>query len=139
MPTRTSEAKWTGSLHEGEGNLTLGSGEYEGQYTFASRFKDEEGTNPEELIGAAESGCFSMALSMMLGEEGYTPDYIHTKSKVHIDPEELEITRIMIETEAEVEGIDQDEFIELAMRAKEECPVSKVLGGTRIDMEANLS
>ena len=101
MPLRTAEAVWQGKLPEGKGNMKLGSGAYEGEYSFASRFQESRGTNPEELIGAAHAGCFSMALSHMLGQAGYNPERIHTAAKVHLDKvgDGFKITAIELETE----------------------------------------
>jgi len=118
--------------------MDLGSGAYSGAYSFVSRFEEGEGTNPEELIGAAHAGCFSMALSGELTEGGYDAERITTEAHVHLDGESLTIDRITLEVEAEVPGIDEDEFLELARSAKENCPVSKVLAGAEIEMNATL-
>ena len=106
MPLRTAEAVWQGKLPEGKGNMKLGSGAYEGEYSFASRFQESRGTNPEELIGAAHAGCFSMALSHMLGQAGYNPERIRTAAKVHLDrvSDGFKITAIELETEAKVQA-----------------------------------
>src|SRR3954451_7276407 len=109
MPTRNASARWEGPFKSGGGTRKLGSGAYEGPYSAASRFEDGEGTNPEELIGAAHAGCFSMALSLALGNEGHEPEQIDTDAAVHIDPAEgggFEITRIELSTRAKVPGID---------------------------------
>mgnify|MGYP001562276355 CR=1 FL=1 len=102
MTTRTSSAEWKGTLKEGAGTMKLASGAYEGPYTFASRFESGKGTNPEELIGAAHAGCFSMALSAMLGKAGYSPKKIQTDAKVHIEKvgEGFKITKIELHTVA---------------------------------------
>jgi osmotically inducible protein OsmC len=120
--------------------MKLGSGGFEGPYSFASRFKDEPGTNPEELIGAAHAGCFSMALSHSLSEAGHIPDVIHTKAKVHIDQvaDGFKITTIELETEGVVPGIEEQEFLDLAGAAKEGCPVSQALAGADIKLQARL-
>src|SRR3954453_18219945 len=116
MATRTSSAVWEGNLKEGKGTMKVGRAGYEGPYSFASRFENGTGTNPEELIGAAEAGCFSMALSANLSKAGHPPKRINTTAKVN--PGQVgagfKITSIDLETEAEVPGIDQARFKELA-------------------------
>lgn len=134
MATRVSEAQWEGNLREGSGRLKLGSGVLDCEYTFASRFEMAKGTNPEELIGAAHAGCFSMALSGMLSAGGYTPKRVHTTAKVFIEKvgEGWEITKIELVTEAEVPLIDDAMFQEFARQAKEGCPVSKALAAVPV-------
>jgi lipoyl-dependent peroxiredoxin len=129
MPTRTGNAEWNGDLKSGRGRVALGSGAWEGQYSFGSRFQEGTGTNPEELIAAAHAACFSMALSNILAEAGHTAEAVKTNARVHLEmggggPS---IRRIELETEAAVPGIDRDEFQKHAEAAKEGCPVSKVL------------
>ncbi len=138
MPVRTSEATWEGNLRDGKGDMTVGEGAYEGEFTYVSRFEDgEEGkTNPEELIAAAHAGCFSMALSNQLADSGFEPERVHTQAHVHL--EGTEITRIVLEVEAEIPDIDEAEFMEQAQDAKENCPVSKALAGPEIELEATL-
>ena len=133
MVERTAEAEWKGSLREGSGTMTLGSGAFEGPYSFKSRFENGKGTNPEELIAAAHAGCFSMALSLALGQAGFTPRRIHTTAKAHIEPTDggFKITRIDLDTEAEIPGIDDEKFQEQAQAAKQGCPVSRALAGRR--------
>jgi osmotically inducible protein OsmC len=140
MPVRTAEAHWEGSLQEGQGSVKLGSGVFEGAYSFGTRFQDEMGTNPEELIGAAHAGCFSMAFSAMLGEQDYKPSMIETSAEVAIEKEGdgFAIPRIKLTMKAEVPGIDQDTFQSIAQQAKEGCPVSKALAGTDIELDAQL-
>lgn len=140
MPVRKAEAEWKGNLNRGSGRMKLGSGAFEGSYSFVSRFKDEPGTNPEELIGAAHAGCFSMALSHMLAESGHIPDVVHTTAKVHIDKVEggFKITTIELQTEGKVPGIDEKTFQETAEAAKEGCPVSQALAGVDIRLQAKL-
>jgi osmotically inducible protein OsmC len=140
MTTRTSEAQWQGSLKEGQGTMKLGSGAFEGPYSFPSRFESGTGTNPEELIGAAHAGCFSMALSAGLGQAGFTPNRIHTTAKVHLGAVSggFAITKIELETEADIPGIDAAAFQEQAETAKKNCPVSKALAGTDISLVAKL-
>lgn len=139
MAIRHAEAVWEGSLREGEGTMRLGSGAYEGSYTFASRFEEGVGSNPEELIGAALAGCFSMALSGELNKAGLTPRRIHTKAQVHLQKVDGKqtITRIHLDTEAEAPGADQQVFLEKAQAAKEGCPVSRSLA-VEITLDARL-
>ena len=140
MPVRTAEAEWKGNLSRGSGRMKLGSGAFEGSYSFPSRFEEGPGSNPEELIGAAHAGCFSMALSHILSEAGHIPDVVHTTAKVHIDKVEdgFKITSIELQTKGKVPGIDEETFWEKAEAAKEGCPVSQALAGTEITLEAEL-
>ncbi|MFO7278796.1 MAG: OsmC family protein [Thermoanaerobacterales bacterium] len=141
MPARTAFARWDGSLREGAGTVRLGSGAFEGRYSFASRFEDGPGTNPEELIGAAHAGCFSMALTAGLERAGYRPALVETTATVHVERGEdgFRIPRIELDCTAAVPGIDDDEFQAQATAAKEGCPVSKALAGTEITLTARLS
>lgn len=140
MPVRKAEAVWEGNLLKGRGKMKLGSGAFEGAYSFSSRFEDGTGTNPEELIGAAHAGCFSMAFSLFLEKAGYTPEYIRTAAKVHIDRvgEGFRITSVELDTEAKVPGIDEKTFQQQAEDAKTGCPVSQALAGTEIRLNARL-
>lgn len=140
MPTSKAEATWNGDLKNGNGTMKMDSGSYEGPYTFASRFENGEGTNPEELIGAAHAGCFSMALSLELSEAGYEPKSIDTRAEVtfKVIDGAPGITKIELVTEADVLDIDSDTFQEFAEGAKEGCPVSKALAGTDITLDATL-
>jgi lipoyl-dependent peroxiredoxin len=127
MAVRSANAVWKGTLKEGSGHLKLGSGRYEGPYTYASRFEEaEDGTNPEELIGAAHAGCFSMFLAALLTNNDLTATRIETTAKVHLGAGPT-INKIELNCEAEVPGIDQAKFDELAAEAKANCPVSKAL------------
>jgi len=141
MPVRTATARWEGSLQDGKGTMRLGSGAYEGQYSFSSRFEEGTGTNPEELIGAAHAGCFSMALSAGLSREGHPPDRVETTARVHLDKvgEGFRITRVDLDCEAGVPGIDEVMFREAAEVAKANCPVSQALAGAEITLEARLT
>lgn len=140
MPARTAEAQWNGSLMDGKGEMKLGSGAFSGPYSFRSRMQDGAGTNPEELIGAAHAGCFSMALSAQLGAAGFTPNHIHTTAKVHFDKqgEGFAITKIELATEASIPNIDDATFQQQADGAKKNCPVSKALAGVDIQLTAKL-
>ncbi len=137
MPIRKSEAKWTGTLKDGKGTMKLGSGAFEGLYSFGSRFEEGVGTNPEELIGAAHAGCFSMALSAALEKAGHPVEYVHTVAKVRLEKQEagFKITRIDLETEGKVPGIDEKTFNEHAEGAKKNCPVSQALAATEITLK----
>ena len=126
MPVRKSTAEWRGTIKEGAGTMRLASGRYEGPYTFSSRFEEAAGTNPEELIGAAHAGCFSMFLAALLSDKGYKPERINTSAAVRIG-EGPTINRIVLDTEAVVPGVSEAEFQELAAQAKAGCPVSKAL------------
>ncbi len=140
MAVRKAEATWVGNLREGKGTMKFGSGAYEGAYSFASRFEDGEGTNPEELIGAAHAGCFSMALSSGLGKAGYTPIRIFTRAEVTLGKvdEKNRITHIHLVTEASVSGISLEKFLEIAEATKEGCPVSAALKSVPITLDASL-
>ncbi len=140
MPTRDARAKWKGTLKQGQGTITLGSGAFEGNYSYGTRFENASGTNPEELIAAAHAGCFSMALSMLLEQAGHPPKEIRTRAEVKLEKvgDGFAITHVLLKTEAEVPGMDAAGFREQAEAAKKGCPVSKALAGTRIDLEAEL-
>ena len=137
---RTSKAQWNGTLKDGKGTVSLGSGAYDGQYSFSSRFESGTGTNPEELIAAAHAGCFSMALSAQLGKAGFTPTRISSDAKVHLEKvgEGFSITKIELVTEGVVPGIDEATFLEHAEGAKKGCPVSRALGAVEITLDAKL-
>jgi osmotically inducible protein OsmC len=139
MPVRKSEAAWRGTLKEGSGSLKVASGLYEGPYTFSSRFEEGAGTNPEELIGAAHAACFSMFLAALLTENGFEPERIATSASVHLGAGPM-IKRIVLECEASVAGVTEEDFQGLAARAKEGCPVSIALAGVpEINLVAKLS
>ncbi len=141
MPVRDANAEWKGQLQDGNGTMALGSGAFEGQYSFGSRFEEGTGTNPEELIGAAHAGCFSMAFAGELGNAGHDPQRVATAARVHIDKsdEGFTITKIELKTEAEVPGIDEDEFQRIAEEAKAGFPVSRALTGVEIELDAKLA
>ena len=137
MTVRTSSAEWKGTLKEGTGTMRVGSGAYEGPFTYASRFESGPGTNPEELIGAAQAGCFSMFLSALLTKAGFPPTRISTTADVHLG-EGPTIHLIELTTEAEVPNISEAEFLEQANAAKQNCPVSKALTGPELKLKAIL-
>ncbi|MFO7846492.1 MAG: OsmC family protein [Balneolaceae bacterium] len=141
MPTRTATAKWEGDLKNGSGTLNTESGVVEAKYNFESRFETGDETNPEELIGAAHAGCFSMALSNELASAGHDPKSVETKAEVNLDlsGDGPEITTIRLISSAHVPGIDKDEFMKIANGAKEGCPVSKVLAGAKIELDITLN
>jgi osmotically inducible protein OsmC len=141
MPTRKAEAEWKGNLAEGSGRLKVGSGAFDGPYSFKSRFEEgQSATNPEELLGAAHAGCFTMALTAQLSRARLTPESIHTEASVKLEKvgEAFSITQIVLETEAEVQGIDNATFQKYALDAKQNCPLSKALAGTEIHLIAKL-
>ena len=141
MPKRTAEARWDGSLQEGNGTMRMASGALEGPYSFQSRFEEGDGTNPEELIAAAHAGCFSMALSGELGRAGHSAESVETTATVHVDKVEqgFAITRIELETRARVPGVSEDEFQQAAEGAKKGCPVSQALAAVpSIELRASL-
>jgi osmotically inducible protein OsmC len=140
MALRSAQAVWTGDLKSGKGTMKLGSGAWEGPYSFSSRFEEGTGSNPEELIGAAHAGCFSMAFSAGLGKAGFTSKRIQTEASVSLQKAEdgFKIARIDLTTEAEVPGIDEKTFQEEAQKAKAGCPVSRALAGVQINLTARL-
>jgi lipoyl-dependent peroxiredoxin len=141
MKIRKSTAVWNGSLRDGSGRLQLGSGAFEGEYSYVSRFEEGPGTNPEELIGAAHAGCFTMFLSGQLTREGYTVNTIRTTAAVHLgrDDQGPKITLIELETEAEIPQIEDEAFQTIADRSKQLCPVSRALAATEIHLSARLA
>lgn len=140
MPVRKASAVWNGTLKEGNGTMKMQSGAYEGKYSFGSRFQEDPGTNPEELIAAAHAGCFSMALSGALTKSGFTPERVETSAKAHLEKvgEGFKITRIQLTCQASVPGIDDAAFQEIAAGAKAGCPVSQALAGVDISLDAQL-
>ena len=140
MPVRKASAVWNGTLKEGNGTMKMQSGAYEGKYSFGSRFEENPGTNPEELIAAAHAGCFSMALSGGLTKAGFTPERVETSAQAHLEKvgEGFKITRIQLNCQATVPGIDDAAFQELAAGAKAGCPVSQALAGVDISLDAQL-
>lgn len=140
MPTRQSQAEWKGTLKDGNGTVTVGKGAWEGKYSFPSRFEDGTGTNPEELVAAAHAACYSMALSAGMSKAGLEPKRVFTTAKVTLDKvgEGFEVTRIELNTEAEVPGLDEAKFQEFAEGAKVGCPISKLFKGTEITLSARL-
>lgn len=138
MAVRESSAIWKGNLTEGSGSMRLSSGAYEGAFSRASRFEDGSGTNPEELIGAAHAGCFSMYLSLILSKAGHVPTRIDTTAKVHLG-EGPKITLIELSTVGDVPGIDEKTFVDFAEQAKKGCPVSQALAAVDMNLIARLA
>lgn len=137
MPKREAKAIWNGDLQGGTGNMSFGDGAYDGAYSFKSRFKEGVGTNPEELIGAALAGCFSMALSGDLAQDEYNPKSITTNAYVQLETVDGDpaITTIVLKVDADVADIDENTFVEYAEGAKKNCPVSKALAGVNIELD----
>jgi osmotically inducible protein OsmC len=140
MAVRVASAEWKGNLPKGSGTLETETGAVKGNYSFASRFEEGAGTNPEELIAAAHAGCFSMAFANGLAQAGFDPDSVRTTAKAYLEkgPEGFGISRIELVCEASVPGIDEAAFQEHAQAAKVGCPISKALSATPIDLTATL-
>jgi osmotically inducible protein OsmC len=139
--SRHAEASWQGTVPDGGGRIALGSGAFEGVFTLRNRVEDEvKGTNPEELIAAAEAGCFTMSLANLLEEAGSPPQDLQTTVRVRLEQKEegFRITRISVSTDGDVPGFDAERFAELAEQAKASCPVSLALTGTEVVLEARL-
>ncbi|MCB0917563.1 MAG: OsmC family protein [Actinobacteria bacterium] len=138
VPQRKATAEWRGDLKSGRGSMQFA--DYDGPYTFASRFESGEGTNPEELLGAAHAGCFSMALSNMLAQAGHTPKQVSTTASVSLEvgADGAAIAEIVLTCRADVPGISDEEFARIAGEAKTGCPVSKALAATPIALDAAL-
>ena len=136
MTTHKAQAEWQGNLKDGRGNMKLGSGEFKGDFNAATRFEEGNGTNPEEMIGAAHAGCYSMALANLLAEAGHKPKNVSTRAAVNLDKTDngFAITKIHLETEANIPNMKDDEFKKFAEKAKTECTVSKALG---VDISLN--
>lgn len=136
---RSASARWQGDLKNGSGNVEFGGGAFSGAYTFASRFESGDGTNPEEMVAAAQASCYAMALSNALAGEGHTPDSISADATVTLDPGEGRITTVHIVCRGRVPGIDDDTFQTFAQDAKQNCPISKLLAGAdEITLDATL-
>jgi osmotically inducible protein OsmC len=137
MAVRTSEATWLGNLREGKGTMKIGKGAYDGPFTYASRFETGEGTNPEELIGAAHAGCYSMFLAGVLTTAGFPPKSVHTTATVHLTAGPT-ISLIELNCKADVPGVSEAVFVEKTEAAKAGCPVSKALASVEIKLIAKL-
>lgn len=141
MPKRKAEAIWNGDLKSGNGHMKLQSGAYEGAYSFASRFEEGTGTNPEELIGGAHAGCFSMALAGELAEDGFSPEAIETQAEVNLQKsdEGFSIKSIHLNTRVTAQNIEENVLQKHAESAKDNCPVSRALSGVDVSVEASLN
>lgn len=140
MPTRSASATWNGDLKSGNGSFKGSSGGLQGSYSFGTRFEDQKGTNPEELIGAAHAACFSMALAAGLGKNGFNPKSVSTTADVTIDKVDagFKITKIKLTCQASVPGVDPGKFQEIANATKTGCPVSGALSAVPIELDAKL-
>jgi osmotically inducible protein OsmC len=141
MSIRTAAARWDGTITEGSGTMRTGKGGLEAPFSFASRFQEGEGSNPEELIGAAHAGCFSMALAKGLQDAGFPPTLVQTTANVHLDQVDGRptVTTIDLVTRATVPGIDEGTFAKVAEGTKENCPISRLLSpGATITLDAAL-
>jgi osmotically inducible protein OsmC len=138
MPIRNASAVWNGNLKEGKGRMKFGSGAFDGPYTFASRFEEGPGTNPEELVGAAHAGCFSMFLASLLAGAGYSVKEVRTNARVHLG-EGPRITLIELDTEVDAPNLDEKTMLENVDKAKNNCPVSLALASTEIKVTARLA
>ncbi len=140
MGIQKANASWKGTLKEGQGVFSIPKGKYEGEYTFASRFEDENKTNPEELVGAALASCFSMFLSALVSKENFTPTYINTNAEVTLESTDNgpKITQIELKTEADIPSLNEEDFQNYVTKAKENCPISKLYQGTTITVNATL-
>ena len=137
MTTRKATSRWNGTLKEGNGVMKYGN--FEGPFTFASRFEEGKGTNPEELVGAAHSGCFSMYLAAIMSADNFKPKSVRTTASVHLGEDDgPKITSIDLDCEAEVPGLDADKFAQYAQTAKQKCPISRLYAGTKINLSAKL-
>ena len=142
MASRNGSAEWRGDLKGGGGTVKVGDGVFEGAYSFSSRFEEGEGTNPEELLAAAHAGCFSMALSLIIGEDGHTPESLRAQARAQLRNVDgvPTIARIELEVEGSVPGIDEDAFRSYAEKAKDGCVVSRALAGVpEIELSARLA
>ncbi len=138
MSKRTANAKWEGTLKNGAGKMNFS--DYSGPFTFASRFEEGKGTNPEELVGAAHAGCYSMFLSALISGEELTPESVSTKATVHLDKDDIGpvISTIELDCEVKCDGLSEDKFNELAAAAKEKCPISRLVAAADIKLNARL-
>ena len=139
MSIRTAKSQWNGTLKEGKGTMNFSN--YSGPFTFKSRFEEGTGTNPEELVGAAHSGCFSMFLAALISGEGLTPESVETTAKVHLGKDDSGplITTIELDCHVKCAGLSQEKFKELSAAAKKGCPISRLVAATDIKLTATLA
>ncbi|MFO7756117.1 MAG: OsmC family peroxiredoxin [Bacteroidales bacterium] len=140
MSTHKSSAKWNGNLPEGNGKMVVGEGAWEGNFSFKSRFENGKGTSPEELIAAALSGCFSMSLSNALDKAGFKPVSVETDASAMLEKVDggFAITEILLTSKSKAEDLDENKLKEIAMEAKDNCPISKALKGVNITLDITL-
>lgn len=140
MAIRKAKAVWQGKLVKGKGRVSVESGLFDAPYSFSKRFEEDMGTNPEELIGAAHAGCFSMALSAILEEAGFESKEVATEAQVSLEKvsDGFKITKIKLITKGQVSNITKEEFLDLAEKAKTGCPVSQALSAVPIELEVEL-
>lgn len=139
MKKHIAKAVWNGSIKEGSGKLTTKSKVLDNSlYSFKTRFEDAQGTNPDELIAASHAGCFAMAFSLFLGQNGYTPDSIDVTAEITMNPEKIELVSSHLILNATIPNISKDEFLKIATIAKDNCPISKALS-IPITLDANLN
>lgn len=138
MSVRKASSVWNGTLKDGKGTMNFSN--YSGPYTFKSRFEEGSGTNPEELVGAAHSGCYSMFLAALISGEGLTPELVETSASVHLGKDETGpvITRIELDTRVKCQGLSQEKFNELSLAAKAKCPISRLVAPTEVKLKAEL-
>jgi len=138
MSVRTAKSQWNGTLADGKGTMNFSN--YSGPFTFKSRFEEGSGTNPEELVGAAHSGCYSMFLAALISGEGLTPESVETTAKVHLGKDDVGpvVTTIELDCQVKCEGLSQEKFEELSAAAKEKCPISRLVAAADIKLNANL-
>ncbi len=141
MAVRSAIAKWEGTLKEGAGKVSLGSGAFEGQYSFSTRFEEGTGTNPEELLGAAHAGCYAMALNVALERAGHIPNFVHATAKVHLNKvnDAMTINKIDLIVSADVPGIDDATFQQFALDSKNNCIIARALNVPEITLQATLA
>ena len=138
MSVRTAKSQWNGTLQDGQGKMNFSN--YSGPFTFKSRFEEGSGTNPEELVGAAHSGCYSMFLAALISGEGLTPESVETTAKVHLGKDDVGpvVTTIELDCQVKCEGLSQEKFRELSAAAKEKCPISRLVAAADIKLNAHL-
>ena len=138
MSVRSAKSTWNGTLKDGSGTMNFST--YSGPFTFASRFEEGKGTNPEELVGAALSGCYSMFLAALIGGAGFTPDTVETTAKVHLGKDDIGplVTTIELICQVKCDGLSQEKFEELAADAKAKCPISRLVAAADIQLTATL-
>jgi osmotically inducible protein OsmC len=138
MSVRTAKSQWNGTLKEGKGTMNFSN--YSGPFTFKSRFEEGTGTNPEELVGAAHSGCYSMFLAALISGEGFTPESVETTAKVHLGSDETGpvVTTIELDCQVKCDGLSKEKFKELSLAAKEKCPISRLVAAADVKLNAVL-